>query len=100
MTKPKTPEQILVKAIKDMHPFFLGYLMDRLQKDIKELSNDLPAWASSEEGKKSMFHPNFFVQYINFMNEMFDEMDSSSLKRDRPNGDVEFTPRPKFPYFD
>lgn len=97
--KVKTSNQILVDGIKDLHPMFQGYLIDRLENDIKELSEQLPEWAESQAAKNSMFHPNFFVQYINSMNQIFDEMDISANKR-LYNGNKEFTPRPKLSYFD
>lgn len=98
--KAKTQNQILIEGIKDLHPMHQGYLIDRLEESIKELSEQLPEWAASQASKNSMFHPNFFVEYINSMNRIFDEMDIAANKNLYPNKTIEFKPRPKFPYFD
>ena len=100
MAKSKTSTQILFDGIKNLSPVLQGYLIDRLENSVKELSEQLPEWAASEASKNSMFHPNFFATYINAMNDIFDEIVLNSIKRHTPEKITEFKQRSKFPYFD
>lgn len=99
MAKSKTQTQILIDGIKNLSPLFQGLLIDRLEKDIKELTEKLPEWANSQAAKNSMFHPNFFVQYINAMNEIYDEIDYTHIKKHTPEKITEFKARPKLHHF-
>ena len=95
MAKSKTSTQILFDGIKNLSPVLQGYLIDRLENSVKELSEQLPEWAASEASKNSMFHPNFFATYINAMNDIFDEIDLNSIKRHTPEKITEFKQRSK-----
>ena len=105
MPKQKTSTDILIKTIKDMHPIYQSYLIDRIKKDIEVIKEELPAlWEKdkidSANGKISLFHPNFYVTYVNSIIEMSNSIDR--LWHDNyANKDAKpFTPKPNVPYFE
>lgn len=72
----------LAKAIRNMHPIYASYLMQRLQHDTMELVEQIPAiYAKDREdtanGRISMFHPDFYVTYVNELIQVFNEVDGT-----------------------
>lgn len=105
MAKQKTSTDILIQTIKDMHPIYQSYLIDRIKKDIEVIKEELPAlWEKdkidSANGKISLFHPNFYVQYVNSIIGMDNSI--NRLWHDNyANKDAQpFTPKPNVPYFE
>jgi hypothetical protein len=101
--KTKTQMEILIDGLKNLDPFYQGYVIDRLEKDIQRMRSELPDYfeqmkQDESEGKISMFHPNFFIHYVNSMTEIFNQIELNHLKRD---GRIqEFQPTPKMDYLD
>ena len=99
MKNKKTSQQILVGGIKDMHPIYASYLMQRLEYDMKELIKQIPAIYEQDakdtaNGKISMFHPNFYVTYVNSLIEIFNDMDRDKtplVSYEQPKSIVEDT---------
>ena len=80
MKNKKSSQKILAEGIKNMHPVYASYLMQRLEYDTKQLIKQLPDIYEQEaidmaNGKISMFHPNFYVTYVNSLIEIYNEMD-------------------------
>lgn len=83
----KTTQEIFMDGIKRMHPFFLSYLRQRLEADVKKIIEAIPSLyeqdkADMEEGKLSIgISPDFYVTYVNSLLEMFDEIDGTKTPR-------------------
>ena len=99
MKNKKSPQQILAEGIKNMHPVYASYLMQRLEYDIKQLIKQIPSIYEQEamdmaNGKISMFHPNFYVTYVNSLIEIYNEMDRDKtplVSYEQPKSIVEDT---------
>lgn len=101
--KKKTSSSILINGIKDLHPMYQGYLIDRLKHDIEHIKDALPDIYEQDKidtanGKISMFHPNFYVTYVNQVTDIIDAIDRNY--HDNWKSDEPFTPTPKVPYFE
>lgn len=74
--KAKSKTQILKKHLDQMHPLFQGYFFDRMMKSVEQIKEQLPEFIANEQatGNRSMFHPNFFVQYMNAIIDIHNEM--------------------------
>lgn len=81
-TKKKSNIDILCQAVKQMHPFYASYLIQRLEADMHQLKEQIPAIfeknAQDEaNGKFSFFHPNFYVTYANEVITMLNDMETN-----------------------
>lgn len=83
MTKKKQQSSVdlLIQGIKGLHPMFQGMLIDRIEKDIKSMTKHLPEIIEHHTTNETMFHPNFFIDYINEMNTIIDFIEFNSLTR-------------------
>jgi hypothetical protein len=102
MKKQKTTADLLIQGIKSMHPMYQGYLMDRIKKDAEFIKEELPAiWEKDRkdaaEGRVSLFHPNFYVQYVNMISDIVDSIDR--LYHEQYSTEP-FKPTEKYPYFE
>jgi hypothetical protein len=84
MKKKMTSQELLAKTIKDMHPVYASYFMQRLQHDIKEVTDQIPAiYAKDREdmakGRIGFFHPDFYVNYVNEFIQVFNEIDGTNV---------------------
>lgn len=100
MAKQKSQTDILIQGIKNIHPYYQGYIIDCLKKAVSDIHAALPMIVEEErenqkKGKISMFHPNFYVNFINEMNPIFDEIDLNYLKNYSPEKVSEFKPTEK-----
>ena len=103
MKKSKSSTELLIQGIKNLHPLYQGYLIDRLKHDAEQIKEALPEIYEKNKidaanGKISMFHPNFFVTYVNDIADIIDSIDR--LYHEKYPSDKPFEPTPKFPYFD
>lgn len=83
--KKKSSVDILCQSIKNMHPFYASYLIQRIEADVEELKNHLPAIFEKERedkanGKINIFHPNFYVNYVNDVTTIINEIEINSTK--------------------
>lgn len=74
----------LARAIKNMHPVHFAYLMQRIQHDTLELAEKIPAiYAKDREdtanGHFSIFHPDFYVMYVNELIRIFNQIDGTDI---------------------
>jgi hypothetical protein len=90
--KKKTTTDIFCQAVKNMHPFYASYLIQRIEADMNELRKQIPAIyeknAQDEaNGKFSIFHPNFYVTYANEVITMLNDIEINRTKgtNDSPN---------------
>jgi hypothetical protein len=92
MSKKKTSQELLAEGIKQMHPIYALYLIQRLQADTKELIEVIPQIYEKDkqeqaEGRISFFSPDFYVTYANDLLEIFDQMDGTQIPRVPYGGD-------------
>ena len=78
------PQDKLAKAIRNMHPVYASYLMQRIKHDTMELVEQIPAiYAKDREdtanGRISMFHPDFYVTYVNELIQVCNEIDDTDI---------------------
>jgi hypothetical protein len=78
------PQDKLARAIKNMHPVYASYLMQRIKQDTMELVEQIPAiYAKDREdmanGRISMFHPDFYVTYVNELIQVCNEVDDTDI---------------------
>jgi hypothetical protein len=84
-TKKKTQTDIICQAIQKMHPFYASYLIQRIEADMKELREQIPAIIEKNaqdeaNGKFSMFHPNFYITYANEVIIMLNDIEINRTK--------------------
>lgn len=84
MAKKKSSQKILAEAIMNMHPVYAAYVAQRLRNDTLELVEIIPEiYAKDKEekanGRISLFHPNFYVTYVNELIKTFNEMDGTDM---------------------
>lgn len=99
MKNKKSSQRILTEGIKNMHPVYASYLMQRLEYDMKKLIEQIPAIYEQEakdmaNGKIAMFHPNFYVTYVNSLIEIYNDMDRDKtplVSYEQPKSIVEDT---------
>jgi len=104
--KIKTQNDILIQELKNLHPYAQGYVIDCLRKSVSNIQEELPQIfaqekENQEKGVITMFHPNFYVSFVNQMNEVFDKIDLNYIKNYDISKVKDFKPTEKVqPYQD
>lgn len=77
MTK-KSPIQKFISELKQMHPVYAMYMMQRIQADLELIREHLPAEFEKEknmdkENIVSLIHPRFYAAYLNMMADILND---------------------------
>jgi len=84
MAKKKNPFEVFINELKYLHPMHLSYLMQRIDEDIQQLKKDVPMLYEREkeleqQGKISMFAPQFYVDFGNSIIDILNKSDKASI---------------------
>jgi hypothetical protein len=94
MSKKKTSQEMLAEGIEMMHPVYAAYLRQRLEADTQKLIEMIPKIYEKdkqdmEQGRISMFSPDFYVTYVNSLLEIFDRIEGTKTPRVPYGGEQE-----------
>jgi len=75
----KSPIEKFTKEIKQMHPMYAIYLLQRLASDLETIREHLPYIfeedrKSMENNQISLFSPNFYIDYGNMMKDILNDI--------------------------
>ena len=70
MTKKQTLQSTLIDYVNNAHPMYLAYFIQRIEADCNLIISEIPKIKEKDdqdkaEGRISMFHPNYYVNYVN-----------------------------------
>lgn len=100
MAKKQTLQSTLIDYINNLHPMYLAYFIQRIEADCDLIISQIPKIKEKEdqdqaEGRISMFHPNYYVTYVNGQVDLINEFRKLYSK----NTPEPFSPKEKLEYF-
>ena len=74
----KSPIAKFTKELKQMHPMYAMYLLQRLRADIEVIREHVPALykedrKATEDKKIPLFHPAFYINYANVVADILND---------------------------
>lgn len=93
-------QSIVIDYVKNAHPFYFTYFVQRIEADCDLIISEIPKVKeehdkSVKEGKMPMFHPNFYVNYVNSQIDLINELRKLYSKSTKE----EFVLKPHVEYF-
>lgn len=100
MAKKQTLQSIVIDYVKNSHPMYFAYFIQRIEADCDLLIYQLPKIKEQDDqekakGRISMFHPNYYVNYVNSQIDLINEFRKLYSK----NSNEPFVPKEKVEYF-
>jgi hypothetical protein len=83
----KSPIEKFIKELKQMHPIYALYMMQRIQADLEEIRNAIPALYEEERKEReensntiNLIHPNFYLTYGKMMSRILNDILDVEIK--------------------
>jgi hypothetical protein len=78
MAKKQTLQSIVIDHVNTSHPMYFAYFVQRIEADCDLIISEIPKIKEEmdkekENGKISMFHINFYVNYVNDQIDLINE---------------------------
>jgi hypothetical protein len=78
MAKKETLQSIVIDYVKNAHPFYFTYFVQRIEADCDLIISEIPKLKeemdkTKEEGKIPLFHINYYVNYVNSQIDLINE---------------------------
>jgi hypothetical protein len=78
MAKKQTLQSIVTDYVKNAHPLYFAYFVQRIEADCNLVISEIPKLKEEmdkerENGKISMFHINYYVNYVNSQIDLINE---------------------------
>jgi hypothetical protein len=79
MAKKQTLQTIVTDYVKNAHPMYFAYFVQRIEADCDLIIAEIPKIKeeddkAKENGKISIFHPNYYVNYVNQQIDLINEV--------------------------
>ncbi len=100
MAKKQTLQSIVIDYVNNSHPMYFAYFVQRIEADCDLIISEIPKIKeemdkSREEGRISLFHINYYVNYVNSQIDLINEFRKLYSK----SSNEPFIPKEKIEYF-